>query len=80
MSLTKEGYEHILGEEQKQIIKNKMNFFLQFRFFKNFTDSGLISMLSSLRDISLKKGDIIYKEGDNVDFVYFIVDGEVELS
>lgn len=37
-------------------------------------------MLSSLRDINLKKGDVIFKEGDTVEYVYFIVNGEVELS
>lgn len=27
ITLTKEGFEKILGEEQKQIVKNKMNYF-----------------------------------------------------
>ena len=48
--------------------------------FKNFKNSAIMSILMDIKQIEVPKGQIIYKEGDNPDNVYFLYKGSCSLS
>ena len=49
-------------------------------FFKNVKKSVIMSMLMDIKQIEFRKGQIIYKEGDKTDNIYFLYKGSCSLS
>jgi hypothetical protein len=73
-------YENILSEKKKLRISNcQFLFDLIFDKFlikKNFE----IKYFDNFKYGELNKGDVIYKENDKVDYVYFIIEGQLDLN
>ncbi|EAS07793.2 cyclic nucleotide-binding domain protein (macronuclear) [Tetrahymena thermophila SB210] len=80
MSLSKEAFDRILGEQQKQIVKNNIRYLKQFSFLENIPDSTLMNLMNYLKQVHYQKGEIIYDQFDPSSYLYFIKSGEIELS
>lgn len=60
-------------------IKEKVDFLHRFAIFQDFTKARISSLLFLFESLNLKRNQLIYKEGDKSDFLYFIKSGEIEV-
>ncbi len=64
----------ISEERLNEIIHNFLN---QFSFFNGLTDDELTIVAKYINIMEIEPGKILFKEGEQGDCVYFIVDGEL---
>ncbi|KAL4497968.1 hypothetical protein ABPG72_014825 [Tetrahymena utriculariae] len=80
LTLSKQGFDKIVGAYQNSMIQAQLNFLQQFSFIEKIPKSKLLSITHDMKKNEYSKGQIIYKEGDSPDFFYFIINGEFEIS
>ena len=78
--LSKNGFDRIIGELEKQKIMNKIQFLKQFEFFKFIPNSKLMSLLMDFEELIIYKNHYLYKEGDQINEIYLLKKGEVEIT
>lgn len=65
---------------ENERMKNLVSFMKKYAFFKN-TEKIYIERFYFIKERKIfKKDEIVYKEGDKVDGIYFVVDGELVVS
>ena len=65
-------------EEQK--INNKVsNFRIDYPLLNQWNNPKLSSLIRRLSDETFQKGDLIYKQNDIPEYVYFLKEGELEV-
>ncbi|KAL4448757.1 hypothetical protein ABPG74_012846 [Tetrahymena malaccensis] len=79
MTLNKQGFEKIVGAYHEYIVRERLAFLQKFSFFKDIHPSKLLSILHFMNIEKFEQKNVIYKQGDDVDYVYFIKQGEIEL-
>ena len=57
-----------------------MNFFNQFGLFDGCTNREQETILVLCKRVEYKRNHIIYKQKDDAKYIYFIKNGEIELS
>ena len=62
-----------VGDIFKDFQSNISTIMRKFEVFSNFTEGKLQNMSFYLKEIECKKGKILYREGDKVLGVYFLV-------
>ena len=62
-----------------QKIKEKLNFLHGFTLFQDFTKARMSTLLFLFENIEMKRNQIIYKEGDTSNYLYFVKSGEIEV-
>ncbi|EAS04571.2 cyclic nucleotide-binding domain protein (macronuclear) [Tetrahymena thermophila SB210] len=80
MTLSKEAYNKILGQYDQLILRDRRKFLMNFQCFKYHNYSKLLSLLHFMKIQVFNKKYVLYKEGDKPDHIYFIKQGEVEIS
>ncbi|KAL4486551.1 hypothetical protein ABPG73_003855 [Tetrahymena malaccensis] len=80
LTLSKQGFDKIVGAYQNSMIQAQLNFLQQFSFIEKIPKSKLLSITHDMKKNEYSKGQIIYKEGDSSEFFYFIINGEFEIS
>ncbi|KAL4503019.1 hypothetical protein ABPG72_014248 [Tetrahymena utriculariae] len=80
MTLSKEAYNKILGQYDQIILRDRKKFLMYFQCFKYHNYSKLLSLLHFMKIQVFNKKHVLYKEGDKPDHIYFIKQGEVEIS
>lgn len=80
MTLTKDSFDVILGAYNENIIMRKLEFLKKYEFFLTIPNSKLLSLLHFFKIVNYRKNNIVYTEGDPSRFLYFIREGEVEIS
>ena len=80
--LNKRDYLRVLGDNFKQMVDEKIARIQQFEFFKPFTKFKLRALVYYFQertgDSAYKRNQYIYRQGDPVDGVYCILQGEVK--
>ncbi|KAL4470100.1 hypothetical protein ABPG72_008759 [Tetrahymena utriculariae] len=80
VTLSKQSYDKILSNYHQKKFMESVNFLKEFSFFANWQNSKINGLLQSMEKRAAQYKEIIYKEGDNPDFVYFIKEGEFEVT
>ncbi|KRX01056.1 Cyclic nucleotide-binding protein [Pseudocohnilembus persalinus] len=80
LTLTREGYNKIMYEYQKRLQQDQLDYFGKFEFLKYIPKPRLLMFLHSIKQAKFNKHNVIYNEGDKVENIYFIKDGEVEFT
>lgn len=79
--INEETYINYLFEEKRKIWENELVFFIENFFFlhikKNVFQNEYFSFFQLCKE---NKRTILYKEGDILDWIYFLKEGELELS
>ena len=57
----------------------KINFLKKFSFFKEISKTKILSLISAIKIKNYVKNDIIYKEGEDSKYIYFVKQGEIEV-
>ncbi|KAL4510175.1 hypothetical protein ABPG72_010368 [Tetrahymena utriculariae] len=80
MSLSKEAFDKLLGKYHERVKQEKIGFLRQFQVFDGVPTSKLLSLIHDMKTNVYQINNILYEEGDKVEDIFFIKDGEVELS
>lgn len=78
--LTKDKFHSILKtleQKRKEKFLEKLN---KFTIIEHFSRTYKAKLLRYFQEVTFKRGQYLYKDGDNPDSVYFLLDGEIELS
>lgn len=78
--LSKSNFTKILGGIAEKRLSVLVKFLQQINFFSSRSKSYLIKLAYFFQVKRYKKGQYIYREGENTDGVYFIRDGEVTIE
>lgn len=75
-----EDYSNLLNQIDSEKLNNFISFMRSFEMFKNFPRSYVerFYFISEIKKI--KKGEVVYREGDAIDGIYFITQGEFSVS
>ena len=80
ISLTKSDYNKIIRElEQKRLEKSLNMFKKDYPLFENWPNNLLLKIFNCISKLELTKGDYLYKQNQDCDFIYLINSGTFEL-
>jgi len=65
--------------KEKRILAEKVNYLKVIPFLKDITKTKLSKLTYFFEEIPFKRGQIVYKEGEECKFVYIVKEGEFEL-
>ena len=81
VSIDKFDYRKIIKDLEEQKINNKLKIFkLNYPFFQDWPGNRCFRLLSSLASDYYTRGDYIYKQNSLSNFIYFIKEGEFEVT
>ena len=77
--LYKDDYARILSAQNDGQLKEKVKFLRSFPLFGDWSQLALSKLTYFFLELSYKRGETLFREGDSVREVYFIKSGEFEL-
>ncbi|EDK31573.2 cyclic nucleotide-binding domain protein (macronuclear) [Tetrahymena thermophila SB210] len=80
MTLTKNGFDKILGQYHEQIKIQRLGFLKSYSFFNNIPNSNLLSILLDIKIEVYPKKALLFAQGDEVKNIFFIKRGEIQIS
>ena len=81
LSIDKVDYRKIIKDLEEQKINSKLkNFKLDYPFFQDWPANRCFRLISSFVTDNYSKGEYIYKQNSIANFIYFIKDGEFEVT
>ncbi|KAL4438753.1 hypothetical protein ABPG74_013426 [Tetrahymena malaccensis] len=80
MTLTKNGFDKILGQYHEQIKIQRLGFLKSYSFFNNIPNSNLLSILLDIKIEIYPKKSMLFAQGDEVKNIFFIKRGEIQIS
>lgn len=80
MTLDVNGFSQLISQYKRYVIDQKVRFLQQYVFFSQIPESSLLQIYDLTISMVYPGGNMIYKEGDPVKYIYFIRSGEVEIS
>lgn len=80
MILSKAGFDKVLTEYHEIAMNQKVKFYRQFSIFAKIPTGSLYHVINSAQTLKFTKNMAVYKEQDPVESVYFVKEGDVQLS
>ncbi|CDW74956.1 UNKNOWN [Stylonychia lemnae] len=80
MVLTKNDYVKVIGKIERRTYNEKINFLRNIPVFQLLTRTSLGKMTYYFDTKNCIRDSILYKEGDNAEFVYIVKKGELEAT
>ena len=77
--LSKDDYVRILSKAHETALNRKAEFLHQLPMFGGWTMGSMQKLIYYFKDKLLQRKQVLYKSGDVVDTVYFILDGELQI-
>jgi CRP-like cAMP-binding protein len=78
--LTKTDFKKILGSMSENKLLNQVKFLQRVHYFQNWSKSSLTKIAYYFDTLKFKKNQPVYKEGDQVEGIYFIREGEIVIE
>ena len=80
VSINKSDYNKIIRElEEKRLEKELKQFKIDFSFFKFWTVNHLIKLFNNLTNQTLIKGDYLFHQNEDYEYIYIIEKGKFEI-
>lgn len=80
VTLSKNGFNKSIKCALERKINMRVEFLKNFRLAEGITKTNLVKLTQYLKEKLYRRRDVIYKEGDYCDGIYFIKDGEFEVT
>ncbi|EAR98304.2 cyclic nucleotide-binding domain protein (macronuclear) [Tetrahymena thermophila SB210] len=81
LTITKKGFNLLLGTKQQQDLREKMKFLKRFPFLEILSNAKLLSLLHDIKEVDYpNNGKIVYQENDLAENIYLIKSGQVQIS
>jgi hypothetical protein len=78
--LEKEDFTKVFLHSMQKKLDAKVEFFKNFRLSEGISRTNLNKLSYFLKERIFRRRDIVYNEGDEADVIYFVKDGEFEVS
>ncbi|CAD8196135.1 unnamed protein product [Paramecium pentaurelia] len=78
--LNEMAYLELINPYMSAALDNKINYFSKSPLFQNIEPQEFMGIILECKMITYHAGEIIFKEDDKATHLYFIIDGEIELS
>ncbi|CAD8200788.1 unnamed protein product [Paramecium pentaurelia] len=78
--LSEMAYLELINPYMSAALDNKINYFSKTPLFQFIEPSEFMGIILECKMITHHAGEILYKEDDKATHIYFIIDGEIELS
>ncbi|CDW85251.1 UNKNOWN [Stylonychia lemnae] len=79
--MDKKSYNRAMGKAMQNKLQERVNFLLNYKIFTNINPSKLEKLTYFLQQQEYNRGQVIYKESKDVmDYIYFIKNGEFEMT
>jgi len=72
-------YRQMKVQHEEKMYQETLEFFKSIPLTKEWSNMSLISLLRQCKTLQLIKNNVVYNIGDQVDCVYFIKQGEIEV-
>lgn len=76
---SKEGYIRILGKIESKRIDESVKMLRMFQIFRNWTKNPIVKINYFFSERVVSRKTVLFKEGTNINEVFFVKQGEVEL-
>jgi hypothetical protein len=80
ITLHKKGFDDLVGTYHKQQNLNTIKYLKQYSFFAEVPHFKFLPFLPFLLQRDVKRGTVLYQEGDKCDGIFFLREGDVEIS
>lgn len=80
MTLTKEHYLKIIGRVENIRLEEKVNLLHSVSIFSSWTKRALEKLSYFFKSSKFVRKQVVYREGDNADWIFVVKSGEFELS
>ncbi|KAL4507990.1 hypothetical protein ABPG72_021363 [Tetrahymena utriculariae] len=80
ISLSREGFESFVKNYYFKIINSRLNFLKQYKFFDCIAERDILNIIPEIKELSLGKNNLLFKEGDPCDEIFFLQSGQLELQ
>ena len=77
--LNKQAFQNSIQAALERKINLRVEFLKNFRLAENITRTTLVKLTQYLKEKAFRRRDVVYKEGEISDGVYFIREGEFEV-
>ncbi|CAD8140861.1 unnamed protein product [Paramecium octaurelia] len=77
--LKRETYRRIIEQETKKQESERFANLCQIPLFQKWSAKTIRSLVSEIQELNFTPNQIIYQQGDPVDSVYIIIDGQIQL-
>jgi CRP-like cAMP-binding protein len=64
---------------ESKVGKAATNFLANFPFFETLTSEELLVVVEHINFVEIEPGEILFKEGEDADSVYFVIEGELDV-
>jgi hypothetical protein len=76
--LSKEDFNRALGQIERRKHNERIQFLQSLPYFDKITKNSVSKISLQLEDVTSLKGQTLYKEGDQADYVYLVKEGQYE--
>lgn len=80
LSLSREDFTKLLGNLEEKRLNEKVAFLSHVQCFKNLSKGAMFKLSYYFTLRSIKRGEVVYREGDEAEKVYVILSGEFQFS
>ncbi|EAR95367.2 hypothetical protein TTHERM_00075720 (macronuclear) [Tetrahymena thermophila SB210] len=80
ISLSRDGFENIVKSYYLKIVSSRLNFLKQYKFFDCIAERDILNIIPEIKELSLGKNSLLFKEGDPTDEIFFLYSGQLELQ
>jgi len=78
--IDKQSYDKVIRQIQKKIQNERVQFLRSIPFFAKWTKTSLTKFSLMLKPRKLKRNQIVFREGDECDWVFIVKKGEFEVK
>ncbi|EAS00432.2 cyclic nucleotide-binding domain protein (macronuclear) [Tetrahymena thermophila SB210] len=79
-TLSYDSFRKLLSKIYERIQNEQRSFLKEIPPFNNWPNAGIMVIYNNSEDIEYQINNVIYKEGERCQYVYFIKEGEIEIS
>lgn len=73
--LEKKDYNRVIGESMEKKLNEQVDFIKNFRLSEGITKNTLVKLIYYFKEKTYRRRDIVFKENDDSDGMYFIKEG-----
>ena len=78
--MSKEGFQTSVCTILEEIEKSRVQFLQSIPIFSHFSKTRVLNFYLNLKYRKVKRGEVIFREGDTVGDIYIVFKGEFEMA
>ena len=80
LTINRSGFDEIMGTYHYMMSQKKIKFLKQYSFFFEVPYLKMSYFIPYMKELAFKRRSVIYQEGESCDKIFFVINGEIEIS